>query len=111
MDSAARPFAGIDVVEFGQFIAVPFCAQLLAEVGAALMMAALVAQNNSMVRVESVDGPIHASGRARLRELRAAGRSFEEQAAVVTSARTPAMLEVYYRTYATKDDVVGIACV
>ena len=81
------------------------------EVSAALMMAALVAQNNSMVRVESVDGPDHATVRARVRELRAAGRSFEEQAAVVTSARTPAMLQVYYRTYATKDDVVGIACV
>ena len=81
------------------------------EVSAALMMAALVAQNNSMVRVESVDGPVHAAVRGRLRELRAAGRSFDEQAAVVTSARTPAMLQVYYRTYATKDDVVGIACV
>src|SRR5262249_3282974 len=33
MDSS-RPFAGIEVVEFGQFIAVPFCAQLLAEGGA-----------------------------------------------------------------------------
>ena len=32
-DSAA-PFAGIRVVEFGQFIAVPFCSQLLAEGGA-----------------------------------------------------------------------------
>src|SRR5437868_2884916 len=30
----ARPFAGLEVVEFGQFIAVPFCAQLLAEGGA-----------------------------------------------------------------------------
>jgi crotonobetainyl-CoA:carnitine CoA-transferase CaiB-like acyl-CoA transferase len=81
------------------------------EVSAALMMAALVAQNNSMVRVESVDGPVHAAVRARLGEMRAAGRAFEEQAAAVVSARTPAMLEVYYRTYATKDDVVGIACV
>jgi crotonobetainyl-CoA:carnitine CoA-transferase CaiB-like acyl-CoA transferase len=81
------------------------------EVSAALMMAALVAQNNSMVRVESVDGPVHAAMRARLGELRAAGRSFEEQEAAVVSARTPAMLEVYYRTYATKDDVVGVACV
>src|ERR671936_916534 len=81
------------------------------EVSAALMMAALVAQNNSMVRVESVDGPVHAAVRARLAEMRTAGRSFEEQEAIVMSARTPAMLEVYYRTYATKDDVVGIACV
>ena len=29
-----NPFAGIRVVEFGQFVAVPFCAQLLAEGGA-----------------------------------------------------------------------------
>ena len=76
------------------------------EVSAALMMAALVAQNNSMLRVESVDGPVHAAVRARLDEMRAAGRAFEEQEAAVVSARTPAMLEVYYPTYATKDDVV-----
>src|SRR4029453_12744975 len=43
MDNA-RPFAGIEVVEFGQFIAVPFCAQLLSEGGA------------HVVKVESVDG-------------------------------------------------------
>ena len=30
----AQPFAGIEVVEFGQFIAVPYCAQLLADGGA-----------------------------------------------------------------------------
>jgi len=81
------------------------------EVSAALMMAALVAQNNSFVRVESVDGPVHAKVRAQLAEMRKAGRSFEEQEEIVVSARPPAMLEVYYRTYATKDDVVGIACV
>ena len=33
MDSK-QPFAGIRVVEFGQFVSVPFCAQLLAEGGA-----------------------------------------------------------------------------
>ena len=31
---SAQPFAGLEVVEFGQFIAVPFCAQLLSEGGA-----------------------------------------------------------------------------
>ena len=30
----SQPFAGIRVVEFGQFVSVPFCAQLLAEGGA-----------------------------------------------------------------------------
>ena len=29
-----QPFAGVSVVEFGQFVSVPFCAQLLAEGGA-----------------------------------------------------------------------------
>jgi crotonobetainyl-CoA:carnitine CoA-transferase CaiB-like acyl-CoA transferase len=32
--SSERPSAGLEVVEFGQFIAVPFCAQLLSEGGA-----------------------------------------------------------------------------
>ena len=81
------------------------------EVEAALMMAALVAQNNSMVRVESVDGAEHAKVRARLAAMRAAGRPFTEQDEIVPSARTPGMVNVYYRTYATKDDVVGVACV
>ena len=81
------------------------------EVSGALMMAALVAQNNSMVRVESIDGAVHADVRGQLAHMRRAGRSFEEQDATVASARTPSMLEVYYRTYATKDDVVGVACV
>src|SRR2546430_16538851 len=39
-----RPFAGIEVVEFGQFIAVPFCAQVLAEGGA------------HVIKVESLEG-------------------------------------------------------
>ena len=30
----AGPFAGITVVEFGQFVVVPFCSQLLADAGA-----------------------------------------------------------------------------
>src|SRR6185295_14430698 len=41
---AARPFAGVEVVEFGQFIAVPFCAQLLADGGA------------RVIKIESLDG-------------------------------------------------------
>src|SRR5262249_6115179 len=43
MDTA-RPFAGIEVVEFGQFIAVPFCAQILSEGGA------------HVVKLESAEG-------------------------------------------------------
>jgi len=32
--SESQPFAGIRVVEFGQFVAVPFCGQMLADGGA-----------------------------------------------------------------------------
>jgi len=81
------------------------------QVNVALLMAALVLQNNSMVRVEAVDGPVHARVRARLEELRAGGRPFAEQAAIMPHTRTPGMLHVYYRTYATRDAVIAVACV
>jgi formyl-CoA transferase len=81
------------------------------EVDVALMMAALVLQNNSMVRVESVDGPVHAAAGARLAALRAAGRPFGEQAELIPQVRTPGMVNVYFRTYATRDGVMGLACV
>ncbi len=35
--SGSQPFSGIRVVEFGQFVAVPFCAQLLADGGATVI--------------------------------------------------------------------------
>ncbi len=81
------------------------------EVDVSLLMAALVLQNNSMVRVESVDGPVHADVRKRLAGLRAAGRTFPEQAALVPQIRTPGMTNIYYRTYATKDAAIALACV
>ncbi|MGH7279131.1 MAG: CaiB/BaiF CoA transferase family protein [Candidatus Rokuibacteriota bacterium] len=81
------------------------------EVDVSLLMAALVLQNNSMVRVEATDGPVHAGVRARVADLRAAGRPFAEQVALIPRTRTPAMTEVYYRTYATKDAAIAVACV
>ncbi len=81
------------------------------EVDVALLMAALLVQNNTLVRVESADGPAHARARARLAELRAQGRPLAEQAALVPTVRTPAMTEVYYRTYPTRDGAIAIACV
>lgn len=81
------------------------------EVDVSLLMAGLVVQNNAMLRVESADGPTHAEARARLATLRAADRPYAEQAAVSPQVRTPAMVDVYYRTYATRDAAIAISCV
>jgi crotonobetainyl-CoA:carnitine CoA-transferase CaiB-like acyl-CoA transferase len=81
------------------------------QVEAALLMAALIAQNNSMVRVASEDIARNESVLARLAALRARGATFEEQAEAVPHTRTPGMVGIYYRTYQTKDAVIGIACV
>jgi formyl-CoA transferase len=80
------------------------------EVDAALLMAALLIQNNSMLRVESVDGPAHAAARRRLAELRADGRPYAEQMTVMPTIRTPAMTNIYYRVYATRDAAIAVAC-
>jgi crotonobetainyl-CoA:carnitine CoA-transferase CaiB-like acyl-CoA transferase len=81
------------------------------QVEAALLMAALLAQNNSMIRVASEDIARNEQVLAQLANLRAAGASYEAQAEVVPYTRTPGMVAIYYRTYRTKDATVGIACV
>ena len=81
------------------------------EVDVALLMAALTLQNNSFARVERVDGPVHAAVLEQLAALREAGAPFAEQAATLPSIRTNSMSSVYYRTYATKDSAIAIACV
>ena len=80
-------------------------------VQAALLMAAMLAQNNSMVRAASEDIARHASVLATLERLRATGAPYEEQAEVIPHTRTPGMVAIYYRTYRVKDATVGIACV
>jgi crotonobetainyl-CoA:carnitine CoA-transferase CaiB-like acyl-CoA transferase len=80
-------------------------------VDVSLLGAALTVQNNTMVRVDRADAPAHAAALAGLAELRAAGRPFAEQAAVLASVRTPAMVNVYYRTYATRDAALAVSCV
>ena len=81
------------------------------EVDVALLMGGMLPQNNSFVRVESADGPVHAEARARLTALRAGGRPHAEQAAAMPTTRTPGMTGVYYRTYATRDAAIAVACV
>jgi len=80
------------------------------EVDVSLLMAAMMAQNNNMVRIEAVDGAAHAAILARLAEMRATGRPYAEQAALTPQIRPPGTVHVYYRTYATRDAALAVAC-
>jgi crotonobetainyl-CoA:carnitine CoA-transferase CaiB-like acyl-CoA transferase len=79
-------------------------------VDTSLLMAALALQNNLMVRVEASDGPRHADFREWLAEARRAGVPYAEQAERMPRNRPVAMAAVYYRTYATKDAALAVAC-
>jgi crotonobetainyl-CoA:carnitine CoA-transferase CaiB-like acyl-CoA transferase len=80
------------------------------EVDVSLLMAALTLQNNHMVRVAAADEPAHAAVLRQLAELRAAGASHAEQAAIMPQVRIPAATQVYYRSYAAKDGTLAVAC-
>src|SRR5262249_61604172 len=43
-------------------------------------------------------------------ELRTAGRPYAEQAALTPQIRPPGTVNVYYRTYATRDAALAVAC-
>jgi crotonobetainyl-CoA:carnitine CoA-transferase CaiB-like acyl-CoA transferase len=79
-------------------------------VDTSLLQSALALQNNLMVRVEKVDGPRHADFREWLGEARRGGVPFVEQAERMPRNRPAAMAAVYYRTYATKDAALAVAC-
>ena len=79
-------------------------------VDTSLLQSALSLQNNLMVRVENVDGPRHADFREWLGEARRGGVPFAEQAERMPRNRPVAMAAVYYRTYATKDAALAVAC-
>src|SRR4029453_6865603 len=81
------------------------------EVDVALLMAALLVQNNSFVRVAAADGPVHAATLQALAAARGAGRPHAEQAAALPTTRTPGMVGIYYRTYTTRDATIAVACV
>ena len=79
-------------------------------VDTSLLQAALALQNNLMVRVEKPDGPRHADFRAWLDEARRGGVPFAQQVERMPRNRPIAMAAVYYRTYATKDAALAVAC-
>jgi CoA:oxalate CoA-transferase len=79
-------------------------------VDTSLLQAALALQNNLMVRVERVDGPRHDEFRHWLAEARRGGVAFVEQVERMPRNRPIAMAAVYYRTYATRDAALAVAC-
>jgi crotonobetainyl-CoA:carnitine CoA-transferase CaiB-like acyl-CoA transferase len=81
------------------------------EVNLSLLASSLVLQNNAMVRVHRVDGPAHERTLGKLTELRASGASFEQQAALNVTPRPANTQNIYYRSYATKDAAIAVACV
>ena len=79
------------------------------EVDVALLMAALLLQNNSMLRV-AADRPEHVALLDRLGRMRAEGAPYAEQSQLAPEVRPVAMGHVYYRTYATRDAAIAVAC-
>src|SRR3989441_4968411 len=79
-------------------------------VDTSLLMAALALQNNLMVRVEDVDGPRHAEFGDWLAQARRDAVPFAEQVERMPRNRPVAMAAIYYRTYATKDAALAVAC-
>jgi formyl-CoA transferase len=81
------------------------------EVDVSLFHSALSLLNTNMLRVEAVDGPAHRAALHELAQARAAGAPYLDQAALQPNIRASSMSSVYYRTFATKDATVAIACV
>jgi len=79
-------------------------------VDTSLLQSALALQNNLMIRVENVDGPRHADFREWLGEARRSGVPFVEQVERMPRNRPVAMAAIYYRTYATRDAALAVAC-
>jgi formyl-CoA transferase len=79
-------------------------------VDVSLLMAALVLQNNLMIRVDAADGPAHQRFVEWLGAARREGVPYAAQAEEMPRSRPAGMLAVYYRTYATRDSALAVAC-
>lgn len=79
-------------------------------VDVSLMQAAMTLANNQLIRSENRDAERHRTILEDLDAQRQQGASFEDQAALVPSARNMPFLKVYFRTYETADAPIAIAC-
>ena len=80
------------------------------EVDVSLLGAAVALQTTMLTRVDSADLGPQAEARDKLSEARAAGMPFAGQMALSPSSRASHMTGIYYRTLATKDSAIAIAC-
>jgi len=79
-------------------------------VDTALLMSALILQNNLMIRVDEADAEDHAAYLTELARARAGGVPYAEQAAWIPNTRAASLTAIYYRTFTTKDSAIAIAC-
>ncbi|HYE92042.1 MAG TPA: CoA transferase [Terriglobales bacterium] len=79
-------------------------------VDTSLLLGALALQNNLMVRVERPDGQRHAAFGEWLTQARGGGVPFAEQVEKMPRNRVVSSLQLYMRTYATKDAALAVAC-
>ena len=79
-------------------------------VDVSLLLAALVLQNNLMIRVDQADRPTHTAFLDWLGRARQDGVPYADQMERMPRSRTVGMVAIYYRTYATKDAALVVAC-
>lgn len=79
-------------------------------VDTSLMQAAMTLANNQLVRSEREDATHQAATLDELAALQTQGAPYQEQLALLQAARNAPLLMIYYRTYATADGHVAIAC-
>ena len=80
------------------------------EVHGTLMQAAMTLNNTQMLRIDGPDGELIDESRRVLEELRAEGEDYDAQRAGLPAVRSAAMMQVYFRTYATADGWIAVAC-
>ena len=80
------------------------------EIHTSLLEAALALNNTLMVRVESIDGPVHADARRALDSQRQSGLDYTSIRAQQPSHRHPSMRKLYFRTYHTSDGWLAVGC-
>lgn len=74
-----------------------------------LMASALGLQNTRVMSIEAVDTDVREEALRQVNELRAAGSEYGEQLAVMAAVR-PAIGNIYYRCYRTRDGFVAVGC-